>query len=189
MDRLIIALALLIAAPTLAAPARYAVVQGGIVVNTVVYDPETSWSPPEGATLVRSDTAGVGHTYDGATFTAPAAPEPPLAVVLGQKIEAGVQITSTGTPSLNGTYAIVATSTADITSVAAYITAFGAFPAGQTTFAWLDAAGAPHVFADVTAFLSFARAVADYVAALKLAANARALGQNAPWPSSSKTIP
>lgn len=52
---------------------RYAIVQGGIVANIIEWDGDiSSWSPPEGATMVASDTATPGSAWDGATFAPPA---------------------------------------------------------------------------------------------------------------------
>lgn len=53
----------------------YAVIdiQTNIVVNVVVWDGHSSWSPPEGCIAIQSDLAGIGWTYnpkDG-SFTPP----------------------------------------------------------------------------------------------------------------------
>lgn len=45
-------------------PQRYAVVENGIVINVVLWDGTTTWQPPEGATLVRSDTLGTGDVVE-----------------------------------------------------------------------------------------------------------------------------
>jgi hypothetical protein len=50
----------------------WAVINNGTVVNTVVWDGESNWSPPEGTTLVSlADHAhvGIGWDWDGTTFT------------------------------------------------------------------------------------------------------------------------
>jgi hypothetical protein len=39
---------------------RYAVIQGGVVVNVILWDGETPYDPGEGATLVQSDTLQIG---------------------------------------------------------------------------------------------------------------------------------
>jgi hypothetical protein len=45
----------------------YAVIDGGLVVNTVVWDGESAWSPPEG-TIIESladwPHVGIGWTYN-----------------------------------------------------------------------------------------------------------------------------
>lgn len=55
---------------------NYALVQGGVVINTIVWDgnPET-WSAPQGVTAVlmpANETVEIGWTYSGSTFSAPA---------------------------------------------------------------------------------------------------------------------
>lgn len=59
----------------------YAIVQNGVVVNTIEWDGSSAWTPPAGASVVQiPDGAyvGIGSTYDGKTFTAP--PQPPETV-------------------------------------------------------------------------------------------------------------
>jgi len=54
---------------------RYAVIDGdGLVVNTIVWDGESEWSPPEGHQVVGLSTdsfVGIGATYqsDGTFIT------------------------------------------------------------------------------------------------------------------------
>jgi hypothetical protein len=52
----------------------YAIVENGIVTNTIVWDGESEWVPPEGVSVVEvpSDTvAGPGFSYSGGKFVAP----------------------------------------------------------------------------------------------------------------------
>lgn len=51
---------------------QYAIIENGVVVNTVISD------LPRAANWIASDTAGIGWTYDGANFTAPPAPPAPV---------------------------------------------------------------------------------------------------------------
>lgn len=92
---------------------------------------------------------------------------PPPAPTLAQQAQAallaGVQVTSTSTPALNGTYNIDVSAQAKIAATSAYILRNGSFYKGQTTLPWVDAAGAPHVFPSTTIFQDFATAVGDYV--------------------------
>jgi hypothetical protein len=49
----------------------YAVIDAGVVVNTVVWDGTTDWTPPEGTILVPladHPHVGIGWDYDGETF-------------------------------------------------------------------------------------------------------------------------
>jgi hypothetical protein len=54
----------------------YAVVAGGVVVNTILWDGISDWAPPEGSQAVVIPTgtyAGIGSTYTDGVFSAPAA--------------------------------------------------------------------------------------------------------------------
>jgi len=79
-------------------------------------------------------------------------------------IAAGVEITSSGTPTLNGTYSVDADSTADINAVITYILVNGNFPGNSSTMKWADVDGDFHTFNDVATFKAFASAIANYVA-------------------------
>jgi hypothetical protein len=49
----------------------WAVIDGGTVINTVVWDGESAWSPPDGTTLVSLADyphVGIGWDWDGVTF-------------------------------------------------------------------------------------------------------------------------
>lgn len=55
---------------------RYAVIDDAtkLVVNVIEWDGGTAWAPPEGHSVVKSDTAGPGDTYKNRKFIKP--PEP-----------------------------------------------------------------------------------------------------------------
>lgn len=58
----------------------YAIIENGIVVNLVVWDGVSKWSPPAGSTaiLIPADTSvSIGYTYNGTTFSAPQTNESP----------------------------------------------------------------------------------------------------------------
>ena len=64
---------------------RFALISGGTVIRAVELDPQwqtpnlqTSWTPPDGVTVVASDIAGVGWTYDGTNFTPPPSKPDPV---------------------------------------------------------------------------------------------------------------
>jgi hypothetical protein len=57
---------------------RYAIISDGVVQHVVELNSNWadvgqpwSWTPPDGVTVVQTDTAGKGWTYDGVIFTAP----------------------------------------------------------------------------------------------------------------------
>jgi hypothetical protein len=76
-----------------------------------------------------------------------------------------VDITSTATPTLNGTYAIDPVSRGNIIAVQTSINAGLGIPGGGTTFNYLDASNTPHAFTAAN-FTAFATAIRDYVYAL-----------------------
>lgn len=55
---------------------NYAVVKAGVIVNVVVWNGSTPWTPAADETVVAipsDQPAGIGWTYDGSVFAAPAA--------------------------------------------------------------------------------------------------------------------
>jgi hypothetical protein len=107
----------------------------------------------------------------------------PPALTAASLIAAGLAVTSTGTPSLNATYAIDPTTQGQIIATEAYIDEYGTFFGGATTLQYPDITGALHTFPSVTEFRAFAKTVADYVAAVELTANVLTAGGTATWPS------
>jgi hypothetical protein len=127
-----------------------------------------------------SPTPQVGWSYVAGVFTAPAIAVP-SAIDLAQAaydaaVAAGVQITSTGTPALNGIYSLSQLSLSRITSEQVYLATAAKFTNGGTTRSWLDQTGAPHTFPSTVAFTGFAEAVALYDDALIAALDAGLAG-------------
>nr|DAU21569.1 MAG TPA: hypothetical protein [Caudoviricetes sp.] len=50
---------------------RYAVISGGIVVNTIEWDGKEMIKGLEGADFIRSDTAEIGDSYAAGAFVKP----------------------------------------------------------------------------------------------------------------------
>lgn len=75
---------------------------------------------------------------------------------------ATLTIQSTGSPALNGTYAMDQGTQAQITGIAAGIAAGRGLPGGGSTFNWPDVFGQPHAFSS-TNFLNFASAAESYI--------------------------
>jgi hypothetical protein len=44
----------------MAEAARYVVIEGGVVVNVILWDGETPWAPAPGQTVQQSDTLQIG---------------------------------------------------------------------------------------------------------------------------------
>lgn len=103
-------------------------------------------------------------------------------------VTAGLTITSTGTPALDGTYALDQASQENIIAEQVCINTNGLFTNGQSTRAWPDKAGVFHTFPSIAEFKTFAIAVAAYVDALDGALAAAEQGGSPSWPSASVTI-
>lgn len=90
-----------------------------------------------------------------------------------------ITLTSSGTPSLNGTYLVDVATQQKIQAISIYVAVNGHFPNNAPSQAWPDASGSIHLFPNPSSWLAFATAVGDFV-------TASSLGQN---PSSALTIP
>ena len=109
----------------------------------------------------------VGWTHSGDGFAPPAPPVLSAADRATAALASGIEIVSSGTPAISGTYPLDALSQFKILSISAYISINGKFPGEMTVFSRLDTAKVPHVFPNPALFLVWATAVADYVAALE----------------------
>lgn len=106
----------------------------------------------------------------------------------GAAIAAGVIITSTATPSLNGIYAIDPVTQIKLNSGITYIMVTGAFPpASALSMPWYDTDGAAHIFTKVSDFKNFATALADFIAHVDIYASSG--GLTGSIPSDTITIP
>jgi hypothetical protein len=151
--------------------------------------------PPEQNLLTISDaqwaarTTGQWAVAAGAlmAYTPPAPPPPTLAQQAVAMIAAGLTITSTATPALNGTYGCDAAAQQNIGNMYNLIQRAGgnAFPGGLTSLPWADKSGTPHIFESVSDFLAFETAIGDFVLQCQLVAvtNAGTL------PAATATIP
>jgi hypothetical protein len=50
---------------------RYALIINGTVDNIVEMEASSDWTPPQDCSVVPSETARIGDTYDGLTFSTP----------------------------------------------------------------------------------------------------------------------
>lgn len=99
------------------------------------------------------------------------APTPPTAEQLAAAalvesayaaLNAGLTVSSTETPALNGTYAVDQLSQMDIVAIETSLNAGKGFPGGMSPFSYPDATGAMHSFSEAD-FTDFAAAVRDFV--------------------------
>lgn len=116
-----------------------------------------------------SPSPAVGWSYDGSKFTAPPAPpSPTLAQQAQNALFAGLSVTSTAHPAINGTYAVDGSVRATLALIGWYVEKNGALPSDP--FEWVDISGTPHAFPDAATFDAFASAVARYATVLDLIA-------------------
>ena len=103
-----------------------------------------------------------------------------------QALASGLAVTSTGTPSISGTYACDSNAQSRLTQVMSYISSFGAFPKSVSSLPWLLADGTTVVaIPSITVFKSVAQAIADYAYAVDEFANG---APGASLPSANVTI-
>lgn len=51
---------------------HYCIIDGtGNVINVIIWDGVSAYTPPAGTTLIQSNTAGIGWTYANGIFTNP----------------------------------------------------------------------------------------------------------------------
>jgi hypothetical protein len=94
----------------------------------------------------------------------------------------GLVLTFTGTPSLDGTYALDPGSIANLNGVYLGVAVGAGFPGGGSTFSWPDVTETLHSFT-TTNFTNFGLAVRNYLYELSQAAIT-----DGPWPSNAVTI-
>lgn len=107
-----------------------------------------------------------------------------VAEQLADRTAAGLTVTFTSAPALNGAYSIGAVSKQNLSAIYAGIRGGDGLPGGGSTFYYRDAAGAPHAFT-ADQFAALAKAVRDYLYQLDLAS----ASPDPSWPASSVTIP
>ena len=111
-------------------------------------------------------------------------PQQAAQVAYGALIAGGLSLTSTGTPALNGVFPIDTLAQSDIATESQFISTFSEFTNGGTVgLPWQQLSGAVVTFPTTTAFLAFAKAAGQMVAAGKLA-----VVQGAAMPSAAVTI-
>lgn len=102
-------------------------------------------------------------------------------------IATGINITSTGTPALNGAYAVDTVAQAQINAVITYTMLNNAFPNNASVLPWPDKSFMMHNFPTLTTFRAFASAAANFVTQVMVYANSN--GAVGSIPSNNITIP
>lgn len=147
---------------------HYAIIHDGTVVNVAVADSPLAdnWVSIEGKPV------GIGFSYSNGVFVAPViAMETSHRFLADSAIASGVNITSTATPAINGTFACDAVSQAEIASEMLFILTNGGFTNGASALPWPDITGKAIAFPSPAVFKAWATAVANYVAAVKAYGN------------------
>jgi hypothetical protein len=99
--------------------------------------------------------------------------------LLQNALAAGVAVTCTSTPAINGTYGCGPLEQDNLTAITSGIANGKGLPGGGASFAYLDATATPHVFT-AAQIMELAVAIRDYVYATTIAAlNGQALPSNA----------
>lgn len=119
-----------------------------------------------GESVVQSvwDIATAGTVKD---YIAPIPPDLTPQQEAEAALAAGIQIQSTGTPSLNGAYTISQFAQININAEISSILLNNTFTNGQSTMPYLDATNAPHTFS-IAQFKDFATKYAAYTSAVTL---------------------
>ena len=153
----------------------------GIAINDAI--------PPGAVECTAAQYAG-GNLWalkNGSIVAVPPTP-PTLAQQAAAALGAGLTITSTGTPAINGTYAIasgIPFGREDIGTEAQFVSTFSEFTNGAQTLEWPLLNGTFVTFPSTASFMNFAKAAAQYYAAVKAVV---AAGQGS-FPSNQVTIP
>jgi hypothetical protein len=175
----------------------FALVLNGTVIQLAAeifaVAPALVWTSDVSAVSPVPEVGGTATDTAGAwTFTAPpAAPGPTneqlAAAELATKLAAGIVITSTSLPAVDGTYALDPVSTAQVFQIGLFASQFGVFPSGGATQMYPDINSVPHSFT-VAVFVAFLRAVAPLVSAYENQAGIMAQGGTAIWPTNAAPI-
>lgn len=173
--------------------ANYAEINpSGVVVNVIDWDGDTvnnPFTPPSGFELVLDTDArvGIGWTYSNGVFSPPVTPPPTPQQLATAAMAAGLVVTSTSTPALNGTYGLDSNSQQNVIGTVTAILLTGNFPNGQTTMPWVDQNNVAHMWPSTTEFKAFATAFSTFVSNVALYAASN--GAAGSIPSNEVTIP
>ena len=79
----------------------YAVIDGsGMIINTIVWDGENEWGPPEGNTVIQCENESdcvIGGTYMDGVFTPPSQPEIPKEESIAEAEQTKISLLSQAT--------------------------------------------------------------------------------------------
>lgn len=127
--------------------------------NDLLVLTSTQWTNRLSGSFAVSGGALVAYTPPSPTLT--------TAQQAAAAIAPGLTITSTGTPAINGTYAIDGPTQSKIAAVEVYILKNSTFPGGVTSYPWPTLTGGV-TFPNTAVFQTWATAIADHVSALDI---------------------
>ncbi|MDR3562046.1 MAG: hypothetical protein P4N59_11510 [Negativicutes bacterium] len=142
---------------------------------------------PAGETVTGSTVALVNGVPVQTITTAAIPPAEAAQAALATLLAKGLTITSTGTPAVNGTYAVNQTVLDNISGIEVAVLANGSFLTGATQPFVLQN-GSEVIIPSVAVFKEIATAIGVFYDEAVLAAQAQAAGGTATWPSSSVII-
>lgn len=146
-------------------------------VRAVFGCPQDSKAYPNQATISDTDPRYLAFADPASTASGKIAAE------VNAAFAAGLSVTSTSTPAVNGVYAVDQAAQQRINAIETYVLKNSAFPGSSgTSLAYPLASGAMVVFPSLSVWAEFADAVANYVADLDLYA-AGAAGASLPPPT------
>lgn len=137
--------------------------------------------------LINPSGWAVRNGTDLVCYQAPRPLAAQVDVLVAQKRNGGIAITSSSSPGINATYAIDPVTIEQITPLAVYAVQFGDFPSGLVEHAHPDIAGAVHSFS-VDEFVAFWRAVMQLLWQINAQADAMRAGGTPAWPEQSATL-
>lgn len=168
---------------------RFGRIVNGVVVEILVAD-ELPPFVPEIAEQFREVAENVQQNWvaSGNSFVAPPAPVISPQDQANQLLLGGLQIVSTGTPSLNGTYALDVDSQNILGGISGRLANNLGFPPGNSaTLDYGDIAGGVHTF-DATSFKHLLVACGDFIYHVNMTLKTKMLGGDAEWPAQPVTI-
>jgi hypothetical protein len=152
------------------------------------FDPDVIITGAQGSYVFTTPLGAVLGPYPSTLVQGMAPPPAPTTPGLAQQantlVNNGITITSVSTPSLNGTYAVDATSIPHFMAEFLSLVATSAFCDGTQSVAWPDTSGVIHNFT-VAQFKPFALAASAFVAGALKCIN----GSSTTLPPASATIP
>jgi hypothetical protein len=128
------------------------------------------------------------YIVNGVPAGAPPSDAMAAGLALATAIASGITIASTGTPALNGVYALDALTMDQVGAVARDAASGLGLPGGGSTFEYPDRAGTPMTFTEQQ-IIGLYKAMRDLLLGLNTAAATQRAGGTPTWPPQTGAIP